>query len=158
MRWMFSRRLLQFSLSFDRAANKLACYMRARVFVAPCEPFATSPPYRAACAPDARPFLERFQHASRKVREDFTFANGQADEALPIRAQHLRRHPALADLDELLFPLPLFDPDGFLPADHVADDELFPAGYPLGHVLASPPQKSVFLCLRQVVNDGIKFS
>ncbi|MGD1027206.1 MAG: hypothetical protein ABR989_05610 [Candidatus Binatus soli] len=74
---MFSRRLLQFSLSFDRAANKLACYMRARVFVAPCEPFATSPPYRAACAPDALPFLERFQHASRKVRDDFALADAK---------------------------------------------------------------------------------
>ena len=80
------------------SAQKFACYLRPRVFVAPRETLATSPPYRAAHAPDDFPFLKRFQHASRKVREDFTFANGQADEALPIRAQHLSRHPALADL------------------------------------------------------------
>ncbi len=58
--------------------------MRPRGFVAPCEPFATSPPYRAARAPDAIPFPVRFQHASREVREDFAFADGQTDEALPI--------------------------------------------------------------------------
>jgi hypothetical protein len=49
--------------------------MRPRVLITPREPFATSPPYRAAQAPDDFPFLERFQHASRKVREDFAFAN-----------------------------------------------------------------------------------
>jgi hypothetical protein len=48
--------------------------MRPRVLITPREPFATSPPYRAAQAPDDFPFLERFQHASRKVREDFAFA------------------------------------------------------------------------------------
>lgn len=50
--------------------------MRPRVLIAPREPFAASPPYRAAQAPDNFPFLERFQHASRKVREDLAFAKG----------------------------------------------------------------------------------
>jgi hypothetical protein len=81
------------------------------VFVAPRETLATSPPYCAARAPDAIPFLERFQHASREVREDFAFADGQADEAFPVRAQHFGSNPSLADLDELLFALALFDPD-----------------------------------------------
>jgi hypothetical protein len=102
--------------------------MGPRVFIAPREPFATSPPYCAARAPDALSFLERFQNARRKVREDFAFANGQADEAFRVRGQYLSRHTALADLDEFLLALPFLDPDGFLPADHVADDELFPAG------------------------------
>ncbi len=44
-----------------------------------------------------------------------------------VRFHHAGRHPALADLDELLFPLALLDPYGFLPAHNVADDELFAA-------------------------------
>src|ERR1039458_10733686 len=59
-------------------------------------------------------------------------------------AQHFGRHPALADLDELLFALPLLDPDSFVPADHLADDELLPAGYPLRHVLPPHPRKAYF--------------
>jgi hypothetical protein len=40
-------------------------------------------------------FFERFQHASRKVREDLSFADGQIDEALLVHRQHCQ-HSAVA--------------------------------------------------------------
>jgi len=52
------------------------------------------------------PFLKGFSNASRKVREDFAFAYGQADKALQVRVLHFGSHLALADLDELFLRLP----------------------------------------------------
>jgi len=72
--------------------------MRPRIFIAPRKPFTTSPPYRSARAPDALPFLERFQRYSRQGHKNFALADGQAH--VPLRGrrrQHFGRHAALAN-------------------------------------------------------------
>ena len=75
--------------------------MRPRVFITPREPFATSPPYRAPSAPQELPFLVGFQHAGRKIRQDFAFEDCQGDEAfwsVVSTSTVTRRSPTLMSL------------------------------------------------------------